>query len=54
MYIKWNVTGIIAFVILGGAIYMWGPGFSSLGRSVISGLLYGAVFFASFVAIRRK
>ena len=54
MYIKWNVTGFIAFAVLGSVIYFWGPGWSAWWRAVASCALYGAVFFASFVVVRRR
>lgn len=54
MYLKWNITGVVSFILLGGAIYVWGPGFGSLWRAVISGVLYAAVFFASFVVVKRR
>ncbi len=52
--LKWNITGLIAFVLLGGAVYVWGPGWGTLVRAVCSGLLYVVVFFACFVVVRRK
>ena len=54
MQLKWNMTGLIAFILLGGAVYVWGPGWGTALRAVFSGLLYAAVFFACFVVIRRK
>ncbi|MBO7190978.1 MAG: hypothetical protein J6V32_02600 [Elusimicrobiaceae bacterium] len=54
MYLKWNITGAVAFILLGGAIYLWGPGFGSWGRALISCALYAAVFFASFVVVKRR
>lgn len=54
MQLKWNITGLIAFILLGGAVYAWGPGFGSLVRMVISCLLYAVIFFACFVVVRRK
>lgn len=54
MYIKWNITGVIAFLILGSIIYAFGPGFGSLWRALISCALYAFVFFASFVVVKRR
>lgn len=54
MHIKWNITGFIAFILLGGAVYVWGPGWGTVARAVVLCLLYGIVFFACFVVIRRK
>ncbi len=54
MYIKWNITGLIAFIILGAVIYAWGPGFGSWMRACLSVVLYAALFFASFVVVRRR
>lgn len=54
MYIKWNITGVISFLLLGAVIYVWGPGWSNWWRTAASLALYGAVFFASFVVVRRR
>ena len=54
MYIKWNITGVIAFVLLGAAVYVWGPGFGAIWRAAVSLVLYAVIFFASFVVVRRK
>ncbi|MCQ2410024.1 MAG: hypothetical protein MJ053_00330 [Elusimicrobiaceae bacterium] len=54
MYIKWNITGVIAFLILGALVYQFGPGFGGLGRTAISLVLYAAIFFACFVVVRRR
>ena len=54
MHLKWNITGLIAFILLGGAVYVWGPGWSTAVRCVISGALYVVTFFACFVVIRRR
>lgn len=54
MELKFNLTGLIAFVLLGGAVYLWGPGWQTAGRMTGSALLYAAVFFACFVVVKRK
>ena len=54
MYIKWNITGVIAFLLLGAVVYVFGPGFGSVVRTVISLALYAAVFFACFVVVKRR
>ena len=54
MRLKWNITGIIAFVLLGGAVYLWGPGWGTWVRAVISGILYAVIFFACFVVVRKQ
>ena len=53
MYIKWNITGVIAFLLLGAVIYAFGPGFGSLVRTIISVALYAGLFFACFVVVKR-
>ncbi len=54
MYIKWNITGVIAFFILGAILWFFGPGFSTPLRGGLTMVLYGAVFFASFVVVKRR
>ncbi len=54
MHLKWNITGLIGFLILGGLIYYFGPGFNGLVRTVITCALYAAVFFACFVVVKRR
>jgi len=54
MFIKWNITGVIAFLILGGIVYAFGPGFGSVVRALVSCALYAVVFFACFVVVRRR
>ena len=54
MYLKWNLTGVIAFIILGSLIYLWGPGWSNWWRAGISLLLYVFVFGACFVVVQRR
>lgn len=46
--------GIIAFCILGGLNFLFGPGFGSIGRAVASVLLYGVAFFACFVVVKQR
>jgi len=54
MYIKWNITGVIAFLVLGLTVYAWGPGFGTAVRAVISCALYAFLFFACFVVVKRR
>lgn len=54
MYIKWNITGVIAFLLLGVVIHIFGPGFGSLVRTVVSLALYAGLFFACFVVVKRR
>ncbi len=54
MYVKWNITGFIASAIFGAAIYVWGPGFGSVGRTCVTLALCAVVFAVCFVAVGRK
>ncbi len=54
MRLKWNLTGLIAFVLLGSVIYFWGPGVNGLLRTACTVALYGVVFFACFVVVTQK
>ena len=53
MYLKWNITGFISFIVLGAVIYVWGPGFGSAWRIGATVALYAVLFFASFVVVSR-
>jgi len=54
MAFKFSLINLAAFLLLGGAVYVWGPGWQSAGRMIGSALLYASVFFACFVIIKRK
>ncbi len=54
MKLKFNLAGLTAFLLLGGCVYLWGPGWQSLWRAAGSVALYAAVFAACFVVIQRR
>ena len=54
MAFKFSLINLAAFLLLGGAVYLWGPGWGSLWRAAGSVLLYAAVFGACFVVVKRR
>lgn len=54
MGLKFNVMGLVAFLLLGGIVFLWGPGWQSLGRAAGSVSLYAVVFVACFVVVKRR
>ncbi|MDD7578081.1 MAG: hypothetical protein PUK24_00840 [Elusimicrobia bacterium] len=54
MAFKFSLINLFAFLLLGGAVYLWGPGWGSLWRAAGSVLLYAAVFGACFVVVKRR
>lgn len=54
MAFKFSLINLFAFLLLGGAVYVWGPGWQSAGRAAGSALLYAVVFGACFVVVKRK
>lgn len=54
MAFKFSLINAVAFLLLGGAVYAWGPGWGSLWRAAGSALLYAVVFGACFVVVRRR
>lgn len=54
MAFKFSLINLVAFLLLGGAVYVWGPRWQSAWRIIVSALLYAAVFFACFVIVKRK
>lgn len=53
MKLKFSFISVVAFVLLGGAVYLWGPGFAGVWRTAVTLLLYAAAFGACFVVIRK-
>ncbi len=51
MKLKLSVGNIVAFLLLAGAVYLWGPGFNGLVRTACTLLLYMIVFGACFVVV---
>ena len=49
-----SLINLAAFLLLGGAVYIWGPGWGSLWRAAGSALLYAVVFGACFVVVKRR
>ncbi len=54
MSFKFSLINLAAFLLLGGAVYLWGPGWGSLWRAAGSALLYAVVFGACFVVVKRR
>lgn len=53
MKLKFSVVGVIAFLLLGACVYLWGPGFGGYLRTASTLLLYVIIFGACFVVIRK-
>ncbi len=54
MAFKLSLINLAAFLLLGGAVYLWGPGWGGLWRAAVSLVLYAVVFFACFVVVKRR
>lgn len=54
MAFKFSLINVAAFLLLGGAVYAWGPGWGGLWRAGVSALLYAVVFGACFVVVKRR
>lgn len=54
MNFKFSLINLFAFLLLGGAVYAWGPGWHGLWRAAVSLVLYVGVFGACFVIVKRR
>ena len=53
MRLKFSLINVLAFLLLAGAVFVWGPDFDGLVRSSASVALYALVFAACFVVLRK-
>ena len=54
MAFKFSLINVAAFLLLGGAVYVWGPGWGGLWRAAVSAVLYLLVFGACFEVVKRR
>ncbi len=54
MSFKFSLINLFAFLLLGAAVYTWGPGWHGLWRAAASSVLYAAAFGACFVVVKKS
>lgn len=54
MALKFSLINLVAFLLLGAAVYIWGPAWNGLWGSVINAALYAVVFGVCFVVVKKR
>lgn len=54
MALKFSLINLVAFLLLGAAVYIWGPGWGGLWRAAVSAVLYAVVFSVCFVIVKKR